>query len=105
MHKLLVHGLVDRPMVFSVDDIKRLQAVSRVHFLECSGNSGGEWSPAGSPNVRFSHGLASCSEWTGVPLRTLLEEAGIQPAARWMLAEGADACLMQRSVTLAKALA
>ncbi len=103
-HKLLVHGLVDRPMAFSVDDIKRLPSVSRVHFLECSGNSGGEWSPAGAPNVQLSHGLASCSEWTGVPLRTLLEEAGIRPAARWILAEGADACLMQRSVTLAKAL-
>lgn len=103
-HKLLVHGLVDRPMAFSVDDIKRLPSVSRVHFVECSGNSGGEWSPAGAPTVALSHGLASCSEWTGVPLRILLEEAGIQPEAKWVLAEGADACLMQRSATLEKAL-
>ena len=103
-HKLLVHGLVDRPMAFSVDDIKRLPSVSRVHFVECSGNSGGEWSPAGAPTVALSHGLASCSEWTGVPLRILLEEAGIQPEAKWILAEGADACLMQRSATLEKAL-
>ena len=103
-HKLLVHGLVDRPMAFSLDDIKRLPSVSRVHFVECSGNSGGEWSPAGAPTVALSHGLASCSEWTGVPLRILLEEAGIQPEANWILAEGADACLMQRSATLEKAL-
>ncbi len=103
-HKLLVHGLVSRPTIFSVDDIKRLPSVSRVHFVECSGNSGGEWSPAGAPSVQLSHGLASCSEWTGVPLRVLLEEAGIQPEAQWILAEGADACRMQRSATLDKAL-
>ena len=60
-HKLLVHGLVDRPMAFSVDDIKRLPSVSRVHLLECSSNSGGEWIPAGAPNVQLSHGLASCA--------------------------------------------
>ena len=103
-HTLLVHGLVERPMVFALDDLKRLPSVSRVHFVECSGNSGGEWSPAGAPSVRLSHGLASCSEWTGVPLRILLEEAGVQPEAKWLLAEGDDACRMQRSVTLEKAL-
>lgn len=103
-HKLLVHGLVERPLVFSLESLKRLPSISRVHFIECSGNSGGEWSPAGAPTVRLSHGLASCSEWTGVPLRTLLEEAGVRPEAKWILAEGDDACLMQRSITLEKAL-
>ncbi len=103
-HKLLVHGLVERSLVFSLDSLKRLPSVSRVHFVECSGNSGGEWSPAGAPTVRLSHGLASCSEWTGVPLRILLEEAGIKPEAKWILAEGDDACRMQRSITLEKAL-
>ncbi len=103
-HSLTIHGLVDRPLVFSLDDLRRLPSVSRVHFVECSGNSGGEWSPAGAPTVQLSHGLASCSEWTGVPLRILLEEAGIKPEAKWILAEGADACLMQRSATLEKAL-
>ncbi len=103
-HRLLVHGLVERSLVFTVDDLKRLPSVSRVHFVECSGNSGGEWSPKGAPSVQLSHGLASCSEWTGVPLRILLEEAGIRPEAKWLLAEGDDACRMQRSATLEKAL-
>lgn len=103
-HKLLIHGLVERALVYSLDDLKRLPSVSRVHFVECSGNSGGEWSPAGAPTVQLSHGLASCSEWTGVPLRILLEEAGVKPEAKWLLAEGDDACRMQRSVTLEKAL-
>lgn len=103
-HTLTIHGLVERPLVLSMDDLRRLPSVSRVLFVECSGNSGSEWSPAGAPTVQLSHGLASCSEWTGVPLRMLLEEAGIKPEAQWILAEGADACLMQRSATLAKAL-
>ena len=103
-HTLTVHGLVERPLVFSMDDLRRLPSVSRVLFVECSGNSGSEWSPAGAPTVQLSHGLASCSEWTGVPLRLLLEEAGIKPEAQWILAEGADACHMQRSATLEKAL-
>ena len=103
-HTLTIHGLVERPLVLSMDDLRRLPSVSRVLFVECSGNSGSEWSPAGAPTVQLSHGLASCSEWTGVPLRMLLEEAGIKPEAQWILAEGADACLMQRSATLEKAL-
>ena len=103
-HKLLIHGLVERPLVFSVDDVKRLPSVSQPYFIECSGNSGGEWSPAGAPTVQLSHGLAACSEWTGVPLKMLLAEAGVQAGAKWLLAEGADACKMQRSVALEKAL-
>ena len=103
-HKFLIHGLVERPTIFTLDELKRMPSVSRVHFVECSGNSGGEWSPGGAPSVRLSHGLASCSEWTGVPLRILLEEAGVKPKAEWLLAEGDDACHMQRSVTLEKAL-
>ena len=103
-HELRIHGLVGRPLAFTVDELKRLPSVSRVHFVECSGNSGGEWSPKGAPTVQLSHGLASCSEWTGVPLRTLLEEAGVKPEAKWILAEGADACRMQRSVPIEKAL-
>lgn len=103
-HRLLIHGLVERPMIFTVDEMKRMPSVSRIHFVECSGNSGGEWSAKGAPTVRLSHGLASCSEWTGVPLRTLLEEVGVKPEAKWLLAEGDDACRMQRSVTIEKAL-
>ncbi len=103
-HKLLIHGLVERPLVFSLEDIERLPSVSQPYFIECSGNSGGEWSAAGAPSVQLSHGLASCSEWTGVPLKILLAEAGVRDGAKWLLAEGADACKMQRSVTLEKAL-
>ena len=103
-HRLAVHGMVDRPMFFSMDDLRRLPSVSRVYFVECSGNSGGEWGAKRSPDVQSSHGLASCSEWTGVPLRTVLEEAGLQPQAKWLLAEGGDACRMSRSVPIEKAL-
>lgn len=102
-HELLVHGLVERELIFSVAELKRLPSVSRVYFVECAGNSGSEWrSPA--PSVQRSHGLASCSEWTGVLLKTVLEEAGLKPDARWIIAEGGDACLMARSVPVSKCL-
>jgi len=103
-HRLLIHGLVKRPLVLTMDDIRRLPSVSRIHFLECGGNSGVEWGEKTGPDVQRSFGLASCSEWTGVPLRLVLDEAGLEPAASWMIAEGADACRMQRSVPLAGAL-
>ncbi len=103
-HKLLIHGMVERPLILTMDEIKSLPTESHVHFLECSGNSGSEWSENGGPNVGVSHGLASCSEWTGVPLRLLLEAVGVQPEAKWLLAEGADPCHMQRSLPVEKAL-
>ena len=103
-HQLLIHGLVDRPTVFTLDDIKRLPSVSRVHFVECAGNSGSEWGPKTAPDVQRSHGLASCSEWTGVSLKLLLEECGLQKAGKWLVAEGTDACKMSRSVPIEKAL-
>ena len=102
-HRLLIHGDVDRPTIFTVDEIKRLPSVSRIHFLECSGNSSIEWAGNGQ-NAAQSHGLASCSEWTGVPLSLLLSEAGIAKKARWVIAEGADACKMQRSLPIEKAM-
>jgi sulfane dehydrogenase subunit SoxC len=79
--------------------------VSRVHFIECAGNSQLLYQPA-PPNLTVgqTHGLVSCSEWTGVPLRVLLEEAGVDPGAPWILAEGADAAAMSRSVPMAKAM-
>jgi sulfane dehydrogenase subunit SoxC len=103
-HKLLIHGMVDRPLVLTVAELKRLPSISRVYFVECSGNSGSEWSPKGAPDAQRSHGLASCSEWTGVPLSLLLAEAGIKKEAKWLLAEGADPCKMSRSVPVAKAM-
>lgn len=103
-HTLTVHGLVDRPTVFTVAELKRLPSVSRIVFLECSGNSGSEWRGAGESDVQRAHGLTSCSEWTGIPLSLLLRECGARPDGTWMLAEGADACHLARSIPMAKAM-
>jgi sulfane dehydrogenase subunit SoxC len=103
-HRLMVHGLVERPLMFTLADLKRLPSLSRIYFVECSGNSGSEWSARGAPDVMRAHGLASCAEWTGVALRTLLEEAGLKKEAKWLVAEGADACKMSRSIPLTKAM-
>ena len=103
-HRLVVHGLAARPRIFTMDDLVRFPSVSRIHFLECSGNTGTEWQTATSANVQLSHGLLSCCEWTGVPLAVLLEEVGIRPEASWILAEGADGTAMSRSVPVSKAL-
>lgn len=103
-HQLLIHGLVDRPLIFTMEDLRRLPSISRIYFLECSGNTGIEWGPKPAFTAQQSHGLASCSEWTGVPLSLLLAEAGMQKGAQWLIAEGADACKMQRSLPVSKAL-
>ena len=104
-HRLLIHGMVKRPLIFTVEALLRYPMVSRVHFIECAGNSQLLYQPA-PPNLTVgqTHGLVSCSEWTGVPLRLLLGEAGVDPAAPWILAEGADAAAMSRSVPMAKAM-
>lgn len=103
-HTLLVHGLVERPLVFTMAELKRLPSESRIHFVECSGNSGREWKAPGAGDAQRGFGLASCSEWTGVPLRVLFEEAGLKKEGKWFLAEGADACKMFRSVPIEKGL-
>jgi sulfane dehydrogenase subunit SoxC len=104
-HRLAIHGLVERPLVMTMDDILRLPAVSQIRFLECAGNGYTEvLSMPRSKNVQFSHGLLSCVEWTGVPLSTVLAEAGVTPDAKWVLAEGADAAAMARSIPIEKAL-
>jgi sulfane dehydrogenase subunit SoxC len=100
-HRLLIHGLVDRPMVFTLGDLERVPAVSRLAFLECSGNSWDCWfDKAADFSVQELHGLTSTSEWTGVKLSTLLETVGVQSGASWMLAEGSDAAGLDRSVPL-----
>lgn len=102
-HTLTIHGLVDRPLVFTVAELRRLPSVSRIHFLECSGNSSSEWrGGAGDSDVQRIHGLTSCSEWTGVPVATLLRECGVHPDATWVLAEGADASKHDRSIPMKK---
>jgi sulfane dehydrogenase subunit SoxC len=103
-HQLLIHGMVARPLIFTVAALSRYPMESRIHFLECAGNSQLMYQPT-PPTLTCgqTHGLVSCSEWTGVPLRLLLEEAGADPRADWILAEGADAAAMSRSVPMAKA--
>jgi sulfane dehydrogenase subunit SoxC len=103
-HTLLVHGLVDRPIEFSVDDLKRFPAVTRTYFLECSGNGRAAYrTPKPNMTPQQVDGMTSNSEWTGVPLLTILTEAGIKKEAKWFLAEGGDACLLSRSVPITKA--
>ena len=104
-HRLLLHGMVKRPLIFTIDALLRYPMVSRIHFLECSGNSQFLYQPT-PPNLTVgqTHGLVSCSEWTGVPLRLLLEEAAVDPGAQWILAEGSDAAGMSRSIPMAKAM-
>ena len=104
-HRVLIHGMVKRPLVFTIDALLRYPMVSRIHFLECAGNSQPMYG-ATPPAMTCGqvHGLVSCSEWTGVPLRILLDEAGVDPKAAWILAEGADSAAMSRSVPMAKAM-
>jgi len=104
-HRLVIHGLVKRPLVFTLDDLGRYPMQSRIAFVECAGNSGALFAkqPA-QANVQAIHGLLSCSEWTGVMLSVLLQEAGVEPTAKWVLAEGADAAGMSRSFPIEKAL-
>lgn len=103
-HTLLIHGLVDRPMEFSVSDLKRFPAVTRTHFIECSGNGRAAYrTPKPEMTPQQVDGMTSNSEWTGVPLATLFREVGVQNAAKWFLAEGGDAALLDRSIPIAKA--
>jgi sulfane dehydrogenase subunit SoxC len=103
-HFLYVHGLVREPKKFSMHDIRRLPSMSRIMFLECSGNGLTEWSKPTLRTVQGTHGLTSTSEWTGIPLSTVLNQVGVRPNAKWMLAEGADAAAMTRSIPMAKAM-
>ena len=104
-HRLLIHGLVRRPLTFDLEALTRYPLISRMHFIECSGNSTALYAsqpPQGGAGVL--HGLLSCAEWTGVPLGTLLDEVGVRPEGKWLLAEGADAAAMSRSIPIEKAL-
>lgn len=104
-HQLYIHGLVKRPLAFGLDALMRYPMESHVRFVECAGNSGGMVAPEpAQQGAGGLHGLVSCSEWTGVPLSVLLDEAGVDPKAKWILAEGADAAGMSRSVPLWKGM-
>jgi sulfane dehydrogenase subunit SoxC len=103
-HRLMINGLVERPLVFTMDDIKRFPRENRIYFLECAANSGMEWRGAQLNGCQFTHGMVHCVQYTGVPLRRILDEAGLKTSAKWIMPEGADAAGMNRSVPLEKAL-
>ncbi|QVN04492.1 sulfite dehydrogenase [Pseudomonas rhodesiae] len=101
-HRLMIHGLTETALIFTVDEIRQFPSVSRVHFMECSGNP--SFLPPWGKTAAEVSGLVSCAEWTGVTLRTLLDEAGLKPQAKWIIAEGADGAAMTRSIPIEKCL-
>ena len=103
-HRLMIHGLVDKPLVFTMEDIRRMPRQNHVHFLECAANSGMEWRGAQLNGCQFTHGMVHNVMYTGVPLKLLLAEAGLKPNAKWLMLEGADASGMNRSLPVEKAL-
>jgi sulfane dehydrogenase subunit SoxC len=103
-HQLVIHGMVRQPLVFSMDDLMRYPTVSRFHYLECSGNGLADWLKPASTTVQQTHGLLSGAQWTGVPVSWLLDEAGVQPGAKWIAFEGADGSSHTRSLPIAKVL-
>jgi len=102
-HRLLIHGLVDRPLILTMEEIKRLPSVSRIYFLECNGNSNPR-SIERSKDVQEAHGLTSCTEWTGVWLSLLLKEAGVKKGADWIFAASADSSHHASSIPMEKAM-
>lgn len=103
-HQLYVHGMVKQPKKFSMSDLRRYPMVARHMFMECSGNGLTEWAKPTLKTVQGTHGLVSTSEWIGVPLATILDEVGMRPGAKWILAEGGDAAVMTRSIPFEKAM-
>ena len=104
-HRLMINGsdasLLKTAMVFTMDEVMRMPSVSRFHFIECGANTGMEWGNVAVPTVQYSHGMLSCSEFTGVPLRTLLDQCGVDyRKARYVLAEGADGSSMTRTIPM-----
>jgi len=99
-HRLMIHGMVDRELIFTMDELKRFPSVTRLHFIECAGNR----SNSRHRTIIESHGMTSCAEWTGVLLRTLLEEAGVQDGGEWIIAEGLEEVKGTSSLPTAKAM-
>ena len=104
-HRLMVMGLVREAKVYTMDDLMRLPAVSRMHFIECGANTGMEWGNVAVPTVQYTHGMLSCCEFTGVKLSTLLEDCGFdRKNGRFVLAEGADGSSLTRTIAMERAL-
>ncbi|MEO1293174.1 MAG: sulfite dehydrogenase [Pseudomonadota bacterium] len=104
MYRLMINGLVDRPLVFTLEDLKRFPRVNKAYFLECAANSGMEWRGAQLNGCQFTHGMIHNVLYTGVWLRDILKEAGVKTTGKWVLPEGADASGMTRSIPMEKAL-
>jgi sulfane dehydrogenase subunit SoxC len=107
-YRLMINGLVDKPLVFTYADLERLPRENHVYFCECAANTGMEWAGAQLNGAQFTHGMIHNMEYTGVPLRTLLAEAGLDAAGdlsdKWVYVEGADASSNGRSIPMEKAL-
>lgn len=103
-HRLMIHGMVDKPLVFTMEDLKRFPRENHAYFLECAANSGMEWRGAQLNGCQFTHGMVHNVMYTGVRLSHLLAEAGVKPKGSWLLAEGADSSTMTRSFPMEKAL-
>jgi sulfane dehydrogenase subunit SoxC len=101
-HRLMLHGLVERPLIFTMEEIRRFPSESHIHFLECSGNP--VYTKPYGKTASDLVGLLSCAEWTGVSLKLVLAEAGLKPEAKWIVAEGADAAALTRSIPIEKCL-
>jgi sulfane dehydrogenase subunit SoxC len=102
--RLMIHGLVEKPIVLTLEQLKRYPSVTRTHFIECPANGGQEWRGPQFNSVQFAKGFMSCAEWTGVYVKTILEDLGLKPEAQWMLAEGSDNSEMGRTVPVDKVL-
>lgn len=104
-YKLVIHGMVDRPLTLDLADLQRFPRVTRTYFIECAGNGRNAYrTPKPEMSPQEVDGLTSNTEWTGVPLRTILREVGVKPKATWFLAEGGDAAVLSRSIPVAKAM-
>jgi sulfane dehydrogenase subunit SoxC len=103
-YRLMINGLVDTPLIFTLEDLKRFPRENRIYFLECAANSGMEWRGAQLNGCQFTHGMVHCVMYTGVPLKYILEEAGLRTNARWIMPEGGDSAGMNRSIPIEKAL-
>jgi sulfane dehydrogenase subunit SoxC len=102
--RLMIHGLVEKDIVLTLDQLKRYPKVTRTHFIECPANGGQEWRGVQYNSLQFAKGFMSCAEWTGVYIKTILEDLGLKPEAQWMLAEGSDNSEMGRTIPVDKVL-
>lgn len=102
--RLMIHGLVEKPIVLTLEQLKRYPSESRILVLECPSNSAAEWKGPQFGTLQMVKGMMACAEWTGVRLKTILDELGLKPEAKWMLAEGSDGSEMSRTLPIEKVL-